>query len=116
MSIELKIKSKSLAVEARIIREEELKLRSTSRARGRKQLATDRLDRARESLYNHRTYVVRDEARATFLARAYLKQKPRSAVEATPTPHYIANRALSIAHRYSKGGFDADAFRAWIAA
>lgn len=53
---ELRVKIKSLAAEARIIRREELR----SKERGRRA--------ERESLYAHRTYEVRREARSSLLA------------------------------------------------
>ena len=66
MSIELKIKSKSLAVEAQIIRHEEKKVNRPE---------------VRCSLHHHRTIDVRDEARATFLARAFIQGRAYSTVE-----------------------------------
>lgn len=63
----LKVKIKSLAEEARIIRKEEL------RARG--------YDELREQLYLHRIHDVRDESRATQLAYAYLRGREYGACE-----------------------------------
>lgn len=83
MSIELKIKSKHLSEEAKIIRHEEKKLKAAARSQREHQYH----DQARaslakyESLYLHRTYDVRNENRATFLARAYLRGVPYSSVE-----------------------------------
>lgn len=114
MSVELKIKSKSLAAESRIIRDEEIKLRNATRKRASLQKPVSTLNHQRKSLYEHRIDVVRTEARATFLARAYLSGKPRSAVEAKPV--HAARRAENIARKYSSTPFDVDKFRAWLSA
>ncbi len=57
MSIELKIKVKSLAEEARIIRKEERKLHGLHRAR----------------LHDHRVTVVRDAARRSLVAYQFVR-------------------------------------------
>ena len=67
MSIELKIKIKSLADEARTIRKEENKLPGPQRG----------------SLRDHRVGVVRREARHSLLAYGYLRGVPYRAMEAT---------------------------------
>ncbi|QGH74798.1 hypothetical protein MAL1_00030 [Bacteriophage DSS3_MAL1] len=104
MSIELKIKSKSLAAEARIIRAEEIKLRDTARNRAALQKPVSKLVSSRNSLYRHRIDVVRLEARATFLARAFLAGKPRAVVEANPvSDEAVRKRATKIARKYGKG-------------
>lgn len=71
MSIELKVKAKSLADEARIIRAEELKLKPVTVANWS----------IYDSLHRHRVGVVRDEARMTHLARAFLRGMPYARVE-----------------------------------
>jgi len=83
MSIELKIKSKHLGEEARIIRFEEHKIKKQARwSRERQGSATaDSIMQTWHSLNHHRRYDVRNENRATFLARAYLDNKPYSSVE-----------------------------------
>lgn len=91
MSIELKIKSKHLAEESRIIRFEENKLKSQVRYQSNKHRETGsnsefeffqcKEHQKRESLYLHRTRDVRFENRATFLARAYLAGKSYHQVE-----------------------------------
>lgn len=91
MSIELKIKSKHLSAEARIIRFEEYKLKNKFKRNISKHKATCNnkpYDLAKDSafvsycsIYNHRIKVVRDENRATFLARAFIAGKPYSSVE-----------------------------------
>ena len=82
MSIELKIKSKHLSVEAKIIRFEENKLK--------KQIAWLHKNKPKEvyskelelvSLSNHRKCVVGAENRATFLARAFIAGMPYKKVE-----------------------------------
>lgn len=62
----LKVKIKSLAVEARIIRKEEQKPQNHE---------------VREELHLHRTYDVRREARSALLAYACLRNMPYSRIE-----------------------------------
>lgn len=79
MSIELKIKSKHLALEPAIIRKEERKILKHIRSG----FCNDTAEALRkyESLHNHRKWNVRNEARATELARAYIAGKPYVSVE-----------------------------------
>lgn len=85
MSVELKIKAKHLALEPSIIRKEEKKLLKQIKW-WKAQLPNDEdkiysLHSKRVSLSNHRKWDVRNEARATQLARAFLKQVPYRTVE-----------------------------------
>lgn len=96
MSIELKIKSKHLALEPAIIRKEEQKLKGRISYYKMKHQVTDadwmsyykshpdlyNLCSKHGSLISHRKWDVRNEARATYLARAYVKHKPYKVVEA----------------------------------
>ena len=68
-TIFLKIKLKTLAAEARIIRRQEKKTKGT------------RHNATRESLYLHRTGDMRKEARATHLAYGYLRGRKLSEIE-----------------------------------
>lgn len=83
MSFELKIKSKNLTAEARIIRDEEIKAARVARKLRDKQNREGSSNHFSKchSLAHHRTTVVRYEARATFLARAYLSGKTYEHVE-----------------------------------
>lgn len=83
MSVELKIKSKSLAAEASIIRSEENKILNRIEDLSDLQKPVDRLQEKYVSLRTHRVSNVRNEARATFLARGYIKGYPYAAVEAS---------------------------------
>lgn len=65
----LKIKIKSLAAEAKIIRKEEKRAKSQS---------------IRESLYRHRIDVVRYEARHTNIAYGFLRGRTYAQIEANP--------------------------------
>ena len=78
MSIELKIKSKHLSAEAKIIRFEELKIKSKAN-----KSTTD--IKTLNNLSNHRKINVRRENRATFLARALIANKEYSTVEPSCT-------------------------------
>lgn len=69
MSVELKIKAKSLADEARVIRAEEKKAKAKRK--------TETVN----SLHHHRLQVVRPAARATHIARGYLAGTPYRLIE-----------------------------------
>lgn len=91
MSVELKIKSKHLSEEARIIRFEENKFLNSYRwdikvhqknGHNSPLLPSDNENyRQFKSLSEHRKWDVRNENRATFLARAYLAGIPYNRVE-----------------------------------
>lgn len=89
MSIELKIKAKHLALEPAIIRNEEQKiLKQFKWAMGMYQVyypedhsVTAGLLSKYNSLAKHRKWNVRNEARATHLARAYIAGLPYKSVE-----------------------------------
>lgn len=105
MSIELKIKAKHLALEPSIIRKEEKKL--LKRIRSNKCNDTAEVFRKYESLYAHRKWNVRNEARATELARAYIAGKEYKRVEQKRKPeneykfrNYIVPRIAAMAMKY----------------
>lgn len=91
MSIELKVKSKHLSAEAKIIRFEETKLKKQFRsdiahhietgANGQYELWKNPAYNDYRSLNSHRKVDVRNENRATYLARAFLAVKPYKSVE-----------------------------------
>jgi hypothetical protein len=91
MSVELKVKSKHLSEEARIIRFEERKqlkqyqwAQDQWRATGMNGMYPrwdDKAFIAYKSLNQHRRWDVRNENRATFLARAYIAGVPYTSVE-----------------------------------
>lgn len=81
MSIELKIKSKHLSVEAKIIRFEENKLTKQIKWLREHQQPYETEFWKRHSLNYHRRHDVRNENRATFLARAFIAGKAYSSVE-----------------------------------
>lgn len=106
MSIELKIKSKHLAYEPAIIRHEEKKILKQIRSGYCNDTAAAL--RKYESLYNHRKWNVRNEARATELARAFLIGKPYSEVEQKRKPEneykfqrFIIPRIVSMVNKYN---------------
>lgn len=111
MSMELKIKSKHLALEPSIIRKEEDKLKGQIRYQSKKENAALALALTTklESLSTHRRWNVRNEARATELARAYLKGKPYVTVEKRSKCNddmyklYIVPRIVAMVTKYGKG-------------
>lgn len=111
MSIELKIKSKHLALEPAIIRKEERKLqKQIKHLKEFHQVNDDYSDviyplhRKRTDLHQHRVTVVRNEARATYLARAYLKGIPYKSVEQKCDPfvlhRFILPRVMRMVAKY----------------
>ena len=119
MSVELRIKSKHLSIEAQIIRFEECKLKKQVRWSINQHLATGSNDAANlhnipaygsyVSLNHHRRWDVRNENRATFLARAYIEGCAYASVEAKRKPEneyrfktYILPRVVSMVAKYGK--------------
>ena len=110
MCIELKIKAKHLALEPQIIRKEEdrlkkqIKYHRSSDATSAFTLAT-KLD----ELVNHRRWNVRNESRATNLARAFIagdmysKHEKRSAANNAMFFMYIVPRIHAMVTKYGKG-------------
>lgn len=82
----LKVKIKSLAEEARIIRSEERK-------------TTD--DCCRGSLHLHRVGIVRHEARHSQLAYAYLRRKPYHSLEKNPKELPDRKKLKDLVERFS---------------
>ena len=109
MSIELKIKSKHLSEEARIIRFEERKLKKQYRyklSRGENLKYVDIPEWNKFwNIQTHRKTVVRNENRATFLARALLEGRRYDSVErsvhnVSKLYHEIAPRVISMVQKY----------------
>ena len=108
MSIKLKIKSKHLALEAGVIRFEEQKLK-----RQIEWLKIHQQDEAKfrgewESLNSHRRFEVRNEARATYLARAYIEGRKYETIENKRNDNgmfnsYILPRLVSMVIKYEHG-------------
>jgi hypothetical protein len=96
MSVELKVKSKHLSEEARIIRFEERKqlkqyqwAQDQYRATGMNGMYPRWDDKAFNTYYSlkhHRQWDVRNENRATFLARAFIAGVPYETVEQKRNP------------------------------
>lgn len=106
MCIELKIKSKHLALEAGVIRFEEKKLKKQIKWSKGKGLDTKSIDTL-NSIARHRKWDVRNENRATFLARAFLAGKPYSLYEKKRSPDrevmfrsYVLPRVLAMVVKY----------------
>lgn len=110
MSIELKIKAKHLALEPQIIRHEEDKLKKQIKYH-RSSDATSAFTLARklDELINHRRWNVRNESRATNLARAFLagdmysKHEKRSIENNCMFFMYIVPRIHAMVTKYGKG-------------
>lgn len=83
MSLELKIKSKHLGLEAGVIRHEERKLTKQIEwlRDHQQQQAAEIIMWSRANLATHRKFDVRNENRATFLARAFIAGQAYSTIE-----------------------------------
>jgi hypothetical protein len=107
MSIKLKIKSKHLALEAGVIRFEENKLkRQIEWAKNRPEYTA--LCREWESLNSHRRFDVRNENRATYLARAYIEGRKYETLEKSRKDNgtfysYVMPRVVSMVIKYKHG-------------
>jgi len=122
MSIELKVKTKHLSVESQIIRFEERKLRRQIKWLRANQTPDYSLESKWNSLNSHRRWDVRNENRATFLARAYLEGKTYKSVEANRKPEkeyvfqqYILPRVAKLANKYG-GNVTLDKIQSWVSA
>ena len=93
MSIELKIKSKHLALEPSIIKNEEFKLRKQIKWY-KEDVTKLPLEYKLMNLTQHRCVNVRNEARATYLARAYMKNVPYKNVEFKRNDDHIFNNMI----------------------
>lgn len=124
MSIKLKIKAKSLAEEAKIIRKEERKLKGQiSWLKIQQEFANSRKDREDKlysdyfDLHQHRTWDVRNEARATHLARGYLAGRKYSELEFQSdlsfVNWYISPKAVTMIKKYGDPDFTRDQFKEW---
>ena len=119
MSVELKIKSKHLAEEAKIIRFEEHKYRkqeASNRAyhystgmNGEYEWHEDIAARTWRNIRHHRVWDVRNEQRATFLARAYLAGQSYASIEANRKPeneytfqNFVVPRVVAMVAKYGK--------------
>lgn len=105
MSIELKIKSKHLALEAQVIRFEENKLKKQIEWSKIRQKEDATLYNTWQSLNTHRRWDVRNENRATFLARAFIQGRPYINVEKKRIDqgifkNYILPRVVSMVIKY----------------
>lgn len=121
MSIELKVKSKHLGIEASIIRHEEVKLKRQIEWKKKNEQDQSAERSQWFSLNEHRRWDVRNENRATFLARAYITGKPYKKVEQKRKEerelmfrHVILPRVLSLVKKYSNPNLDTKHITAWI--
>lgn len=110
MSIKLKIKSKHLALEAGVIRFEEQKLKRQIEwlKKHQKNEAEMGAMGTWNSLNSHRKFEVRNEARATYIARAYIEGRKYETVEIERKDNgtfysYIMPRVVSMVIRYKLG-------------
>lgn len=105
MKSHLKVKIKSLAEEARIIRHEERRaLKSATWARSRQQPAElNAAESEYDGLYHHRTVDVRDEARAAQLAYGFLRGRAYRTIE-NPGPtklfRHVPERVVGLVSKY----------------
>ncbi|RLA42423.1 MAG: hypothetical protein DRR06_14485 [Gammaproteobacteria bacterium] len=109
----LKVRIKHLAEEAKIIRFE----RNRLKARQRKLGNDDRRAALMEGLDNHHKTVVRQSARASHLAYAFMRGKSYLSTECSarnPVPDLILQRALKTLKKYHSFGTRIDDLYAWV--
>lgn len=109
--IKLKVKAKSLAAEAKIIKKEELKLLKVP--------AGSKYAISEAFLTDHRKWDVRNEARSTHLTIAYLKGKKYKQVELSckeieKRDLYIVKRILAMVQKYGDKKTTRDQILNWI--
>lgn len=119
MSIELKIKSKHLALEAGVIRFEENKLKKQIRWYCDKHTPHSHIETTLNQITSHRKWDVRNENRATFLARAYIAGKPYKTVEQSVKDtsileYYITPRVVAMVQRYHSRKITTEDIKNWI--
>lgn len=118
MSVYLKIKSKHLGLEAKVIRHEERKVKKQIRWQADRGTVDCNLEYSLNSLHSHRVWDVRNENRATFLARAYLEDRPYNTVERKRKCDsvfffYIVPRIVSMVNKYGRTQVTNDAIKEW---
>jgi hypothetical protein len=121
MSVELKIKAKSLDAEAKIIRKEELKLKKQMSWARNNQKAEEEgtFYRKYRSVQSHRTWNVRNEARATHLARAFIAGMPYRYIENKRIDDrlfdtYIVPRIHSMVVKYGHPRYTVEDVKNWV--
>lgn len=121
MSIELKIKSKHLSLEAKVIKFEEEKLKRQIRWHLKAQAAAEKFQWKLNSIVHHRKWNVRNENRATFLARAFIDNVPYKTVEQRRKPEneytfqiYVLPRVLAMVNRYHNHNVTKQAIEEWV--
>lgn len=119
MSIELKIKSKHLGLEAKVIKFEEAKLKKQLRWHSKVQSPNQKLEWKLNSITEHRKWNVRNENRATFLARAFIAGVPYKTVEHKVKDQakltvYILPRVLSMVQKYYDRKLEIEDIKEWI--
>ena len=105
MSIKLKVKSKHLALEAGVIRFEENKLKRQIKWLKEHQQDDTEARKQWDSLNSHRRWEVRNENRATYLARAYIEGREYRSIEKSRKEDglfylYIVPRIVSMVIKY----------------
>jgi hypothetical protein len=119
MSIELKIKSKHLGLEAKVIKFEEAKLKKQLRWMRKHQESIQKLEWKLHSITEHRKWNVRNENRATFLARAFIAGVPYKTVEHKCKDVFLREqrilpRVLSMVKKYHSYKLEMEDILTWV--
>lgn len=119
--VKLKVKVKSLAEEARIIRREEVKLKKipfNKRGKITRYTFGEHIYDPVNQLDIHRRWDVRNEARATQLAIAYIKGKKCSKIEKSCDEYkrlyYITDRVLKMVQKYHNKNTTREDIKEWF--
>ena len=119
MSIQLKIKSKHLGLEAKVIKFEEAKLKQQLRWMRKHQKSVEQLEWKLHSITSHRKHEVRNENRATFLARAFIAGVPYKTVEHKVKDRdkrncYVVPRVHAMVKKYYRWSIELADIQDWI--
>ena len=119
MSIELKIKSKHLSLEAKVIKFEEAKLKKQLRWHSKVQSPNKKLEWKLNSITEHRKWNVRNENRATFLARAFIAGVSYKTVEHKCKDVFLREqqilpRVLSMTKKYHSYKLEMEDILNWV--
>lgn len=117
----LKVKVKSLAEEARIIRREEHAAKRQYRWAKNQQGAEEIYTEAHNTFWglrHHRTYDVRNEARAAHIAYGYLRGLEYSMIETPEVPlnpnGFMCDRIVKLVNKYGKKSITNANLETWM--
>jgi len=114
----IRVKLKSLACEAKIIRKDEIKAKRIAQKLAKKRGMSVEDSIVRQSLYLHRIHVLRPEARAAHLAYAFMRNKSYASTEIPRDEHSLTfavkTRVQAILKKYHSYDITMEDVQEWI--